>query len=135
MPARSVASQLSAHTISEGESPMSLTIRRVVTGHDENGRAIVSIDESVKNVAQTRPGAEAAVIWTSEGFPVDNDGSADGVLEHPIGLVRCSKRQNALLGPRAISSTWSYVTDDPDDDTTFGMDSLLTVAHLPHSKI
>ena len=54
---------------------MSLTIRRVVTGHDENGRAIVSIDESVKNVAQTRPGAEAAVIWTSEGFPVDNDGS------------------------------------------------------------
>ena len=57
---------------------MSLTIRRVVTGHDKNGRAIVSIDESVKNVAQTRPGAEAAVIWTSEGFPVDNDGSADG---------------------------------------------------------
>ena len=56
---------------------MSLTVRRIVTGHDKNGRAIVSIDESVKNVAQTRPGAEAAVIWTSEGFPVDNDGSAD----------------------------------------------------------
>jgi len=31
---------------------MSLTVRRVVTGHDESGRAIVSIDESVKNVAQ-----------------------------------------------------------------------------------
>jgi hypothetical protein len=30
-----------------------------------------------KNVVQTRPGAHAAVIWTSEGFPVDNDGSAD----------------------------------------------------------
>ena len=57
---------------------MSLTVRRVVTGHDENGRAIVSIDESVKNVTQTRAGAEAAVIWTTEGFPVDNDGSADG---------------------------------------------------------
>ena len=57
---------------------MSLTIRRVVTGHDESGRAIVSIDETVKNVPQTRPGAEAAVIWTSEGFPVDNNGSADG---------------------------------------------------------
>ena len=56
---------------------MSLTIRRVVTGHDKNGRAIVSIDESVKNVAQSRPGAEAAASWTSEGFPVDNDGSAD----------------------------------------------------------
>ena len=56
---------------------MSLTVRRVVTGHDENGRAIVSIDEISKNVAQTRPGAHATVIWTSEGFPVDNDGSAD----------------------------------------------------------
>jgi hypothetical protein len=27
---------------------MSLTVRRVVTGHDENGRAIVSIDEIFK---------------------------------------------------------------------------------------
>ena len=56
---------------------MSLTVRRVVTGHDENGRAIVSIDETSKNVVQGRPGAHAAVIWTSEGFPVNNDGSAD----------------------------------------------------------
>jgi quercetin dioxygenase-like cupin family protein len=67
-----------AHNIlTQGGHPMSLTIRRVVTGHDKNGHAIVSIDESVKSVAQTRPGAEAAVIWTSEGFPVDNDGSDD----------------------------------------------------------
>jgi len=56
---------------------MTLTVRRVVTGHDENGRAIVSIDEISKNIVQTRPGAHAAVIWTTEGFPVDNDGSAD----------------------------------------------------------
>ena len=27
---------------------MSLTVRRVVTGHDENGRAIVSIDETLR---------------------------------------------------------------------------------------
>ena len=35
------------------------------------------IDEISKNIVQGRPGAHAAVIWTSEGFPVDNDGSAD----------------------------------------------------------
>jgi mannose-6-phosphate isomerase-like protein (cupin superfamily) len=69
---------------------MSLTIRRVVTGHDKNGRAIVSIDENVKNVTQTRPGAEAAVIWTSEGFPVDNDGSADGSARN-IGIATLDK--------------------------------------------
>ena len=56
---------------------MSLTVRRVVTGHDDNGRAKVTIDEIAKNVTASRPGANAAVIWTTEGFPVGNDGNAD----------------------------------------------------------
>ena len=56
---------------------MTLTVRRVVTGHDKNGHAIVAIDETAKNVIQGRPGAHAAVIWTSEGFPVDNGGDGD----------------------------------------------------------
>src|SRR6266699_647610 len=56
---------------------MTLTVRRVVTGHDENGLAILLIDEISKNIVQTRPGAHAAVIWTTEGSPVDNDGDGD----------------------------------------------------------
>jgi mannose-6-phosphate isomerase-like protein (cupin superfamily) len=56
---------------------MSLNIRRVVTGHDEQGRAKVLIDEQVKNVFSQRPGAHYSVIWSSEGFPVNNDGDAD----------------------------------------------------------
>jgi quercetin dioxygenase-like cupin family protein len=56
---------------------MSLTVRRVVTGHDRQGRAIVAIDEIATNVVQTRPGAQAAVIWTTEGFPIDNDDDLD----------------------------------------------------------
>jgi len=36
---------------------MSITIRRVVTGHDANGKAKVLIDERVSNVVSTRPGA------------------------------------------------------------------------------
>lgn len=56
---------------------MSLNIRRVVTGHDKNGRATVKIDEVAKNVVSARPGASAAVIWTTEGFPVNNNGDAD----------------------------------------------------------
>ena len=35
------------------------------------------IDEVAKNVVQGRPGAHAAVIWTTEGFPASNDGDAD----------------------------------------------------------
>jgi len=56
---------------------MSLTVRRVVTGHDINGNARVVIDEIAKNVVSGRPGANAAVIWTSEGFPASNDGNVD----------------------------------------------------------
>ena len=56
---------------------MSINIRRVVTGHDGQGRAKVLIDEQVKNVSSPRPGASYSVIWTTEGFPVDNDGETD----------------------------------------------------------
>jgi len=56
---------------------MSLNIRRVVTGHDNQGRAKVLIDETVKNVLSQRPGALYSVIWSSDGFPVNNDGDAD----------------------------------------------------------
>ena len=59
------------------EDAMTLQLRRVVTGHDKNGKAIVKIDEVVKNVGSARPGAQAAVIWSSEGFPVNNAGDAD----------------------------------------------------------
>ena len=56
---------------------MSLSIRRVVTGHDGQGRAKVLIDETVNNVASQRPGALYSVIWSTEGFPVSNDGAVD----------------------------------------------------------
>lgn len=56
---------------------MTINVRRVVTGHDDQGRAKVLIDETVKNVASQRPGALYSVIWSSEGFPVNNDGDAD----------------------------------------------------------
>jgi quercetin dioxygenase-like cupin family protein len=59
---------------------MSFSIRRVVTGHDANGKACVSIDERVSNVAPLREGANASVIWSTEGFPADNDATEDGAL-------------------------------------------------------
>src|SRR5688572_9397246 len=59
------------------EQYMALQVRRVVTGHDAEGRAVVKIDEQVKNVRSGRPNQEASVIWTSESFPVNNDGDED----------------------------------------------------------
>jgi quercetin dioxygenase-like cupin family protein len=56
---------------------MPLKVRRVITGHDTNGKAIAKIDEVVTNVREGRPGALAHAIWTTEGFPVNNDGQED----------------------------------------------------------
>ena len=56
---------------------MALHFRRVVTGHDETGRAVVKIDEISQNLVSSRPGATASVVWTTQGFPVDNTGNED----------------------------------------------------------
>jgi quercetin dioxygenase-like cupin family protein len=56
---------------------MAFNVRRVITGHDANGKAIVKIDEVVKNVREGRPGAMVHAIWTTEGFPVNNDSQED----------------------------------------------------------
>ena len=56
---------------------MPLQVRRIITGHDAKGQAIVMIDEIAKNVFSSRPGANAINVWTTQGFPVNNDGTSD----------------------------------------------------------
>ncbi|MGH7926943.1 MAG: cupin domain-containing protein [Candidatus Binatia bacterium] len=56
---------------------MAVQVRRIVTGHDAKGRAVVKIDEVAENVISNRPGATACVVWTTESFPVNNTGDAD----------------------------------------------------------
>jgi quercetin dioxygenase-like cupin family protein len=68
-----------------------MAVRRVVTGHDKDGKAIVLIDEMTKPTP-SRPNVEASVVWTTEGFPVDNTGDDDTSTRkvgttHPNGVV------------------------------------------------
>jgi quercetin dioxygenase-like cupin family protein len=60
---------------------MTVQMRRVVTGHDLKGRAVVKIDEISTNVISNRPGASAAVIWTTDSIPADNSGDGDAALK------------------------------------------------------
>lgn len=57
---------------------MSLPIRRVVTGHDEQGNAVVKIDEVVSHWRDGRPGARVCNVWTTDTAPANNSGDADG---------------------------------------------------------
>jgi len=57
---------------------MAYKFRRVVTGHDADGKAVIDIDETVEDLSPLRPGANAAVAWSTKGFPVDNNDPTDG---------------------------------------------------------
>src|SRR5262245_40011601 len=65
---------------------MTLQIRRVVTGHDQNGRAIVSIDEMCKNVISRRPSHSSCVVWSTGELPTDTGDNADGGTR-PVATV------------------------------------------------
>jgi quercetin dioxygenase-like cupin family protein len=49
---------------------MSINIRRVVTGHDANGKAVVRIDDVGTHVASGRPQMSRQLIWTTDELPV-----------------------------------------------------------------
>ncbi len=55
-----------------------MKIRRVVTGHDAKGRAVVKIDEPCKNVISRRPQHQSCVVWSTGEFPADVSGDGDG---------------------------------------------------------
>ena len=53
------------------------TIRRVVTGHDAQGKALVKIDAPCRDFVQARPNGFIYNIWTTDTHPANNDGDAD----------------------------------------------------------
>ena len=59
---------------------MALHVRRVITGHDATGRALVKIDEVATHAFTGRPGATGINVWTTAGFPANNDGAEDAGL-------------------------------------------------------
>jgi mannose-6-phosphate isomerase-like protein (cupin superfamily) len=59
---------------------MQYPIRRVVTGHNTSGKAVVLIDEISTNTMSRRPGQTGCVVWSTEGFPANNDGDTDESL-------------------------------------------------------
>ena len=56
---------------------MVLSIRRVITGHDINGKAVVDIDEVVTSTGGRRPGLSSKVLWTTDQSPADNNRKED----------------------------------------------------------
>ncbi len=66
---------------------MSRRIRRVVTGHDDKGTAIIAIDGEAKNVrVREANGITSTLLWVEDGTPGDNSGAADKA-DRQIGVA------------------------------------------------
>ena len=57
---------------------MTFPLRRIVTGHDEQGNAIVKIDEIAQHWREGRPGGTILNVWTTDTAPVNNSLDTDG---------------------------------------------------------
>ena len=66
---------------------MALKIRRVVTGHDANGKAVILKDSDAPNVISQRPKQARALLWATDTLPALNDGDEDmGDLDVGLGF-------------------------------------------------
>src|SRR4051812_16707911 len=60
--------------------------RRVVTGHDASGRAIVMLDDTLTIAPREETRFGGALLWSTKGFPVDNDGHDDAAAQQ-VGIT------------------------------------------------
>lgn len=61
-------------------------VRRVVTGHDASGKAVVTSDTLIDGVFSPKGTSRLTLVWTSLGTPVDNEDTADG-RDREVGLT------------------------------------------------
>ena len=53
------------------------SVRRIITGHDEDGKAIVKIDEICNHFREGRPGGMVCNVWTTDSSPANNSKQDD----------------------------------------------------------
>ena len=53
------------------------SVRRIITGHDEDGKAIVKIDEICSHFREGRPGGMVCNVWTTDSSPANNSKQDD----------------------------------------------------------
>ena len=61
-------------------------VRRIVTGHNAEGRAVVTDDALLTPLPNPSGDAAFALVWTTAGLPVDNDDATDG-RSRSVGLT------------------------------------------------
>jgi quercetin dioxygenase-like cupin family protein len=65
---------------------MAMKIRRIVTGHNDDGKAVIKTDEQIAAVPRIGAGISGAEIWSTDQMPIDNSAAADAAQR--AGFVR-----------------------------------------------
>jgi len=80
---------------------MALNVRRVVTGHDKNGKAVVRIDDVKANWSPGRANQERQNIWTTNDLPVHftEDGEDKGARQIGTTITGGSVFRVVEFGP------------------------------------
>jgi quercetin dioxygenase-like cupin family protein len=88
-----------------------MNVRRIVTGHDANGRAVVATDETFDAVeSPTRPGISRVELWSTDKMPVDNSEGAAADAQR-AGFV---KRYNYVgTGQGTVIRVTSFAPGSP----------------------
>jgi hypothetical protein len=68
---------------------MTMPVRRVVTGHDENGNAVVVSDERLAAVSRgVGTGISGCQMWSTNRMPIDNSAAADAAQRATVPRLR-----------------------------------------------
>lgn len=86
--------------------------RRIVTGHDENGKAVYLKDHTI-DPEPSNMDASFAVLWETHEFPANNNGFHDPIEEKTTSL---SNKDGVVL----------RVVDIPANTVTVGSAALVT---------
>jgi mannose-6-phosphate isomerase-like protein (cupin superfamily) len=93
---------------------MNLRVRRVVTGHNPQRKAIVTSDEILPNLNLKRPGQQACAVWATDRVPADNLDPEDGARKTaattlPNGVVfRIVRYEAGTVGRMHRTTTLDY---------------------------
>ena len=85
---------------------MTLNIRRVITDHDAEGRAVVAIDERCTNLISRRPGHQSCVAWTGD------DGTIFRIVEYKPGVAPRTHRTETVDYAVVLSGEIDLQLDD-----------------------
>src|ERR1700689_4536893 len=65
---------------------MAMNVRRIVTGHNATGKAVIRTDEQIAAVPRIGAGISGAEIWSTDQMPIDN--SPAGYAPQGAGFVK-----------------------------------------------